>query len=148
MKFSQAKQGRVFVIRLEDGEILHEAIENFARDQGVKAAALIVCGGVDVGSKLVVGPLIGRATPISPIEYTLDNVHECAGTGTLFPDEEGKPSLHMHIACGRDAETVTGCVRSGVKTWNVLEVILFELAESTAVRRLEPSLGFKLMAPY
>ena len=42
MKFSEARQGRVFVIRLEDGEIIHETIERFAGEQGIKAAALIL----------------------------------------------------------------------------------------------------------
>ena len=29
MKYSEAKQGRVFIIRLEDGDVLHESIEAF-----------------------------------------------------------------------------------------------------------------------
>ncbi|MDY6863052.1 MAG: DUF296 domain-containing protein, partial [Thermodesulfobacteriota bacterium] len=29
MKYSQAKPGRIFVIRLEDGDIIHEEIEKF-----------------------------------------------------------------------------------------------------------------------
>ena len=74
----------------------------------------------------------------------LDNVHEIAGTGTLFPDEEGKPVLHMHIACGRESATVTGCVRTGVKIWHIGEVILFELTDTPAIRKVDPQLGFKL----
>ena len=31
MKYSEAKPGRIFVIRLEDGDIVHEAIESFAK---------------------------------------------------------------------------------------------------------------------
>ena len=38
MKYSEAKQGRVFIIRLEDGDILHESIEAFAREHSIKAA--------------------------------------------------------------------------------------------------------------
>ena len=40
----------------------------------------------------------------------------------------------MHAAGGRETSTVTGCVRNGVKTWHILEIILFELIDSTAVR--------------
>lgn len=147
MKYSQAKQGRIFIIRLEDGEIIHESVETFAREQGINAASLIILGGVDSGSRLIVGPEHGRESVIKPMEYILDNVHECAGTGTLFPDEEGHPVLHMHIACGRNASTVTGCVRAGVGTWHVMEIILIELLDSTAVRRVDASTGFKLMNP-
>ena len=35
MKYSQAKQGRIFVIRLEHGDIVHKEIERFARNQSM-----------------------------------------------------------------------------------------------------------------
>jgi len=147
MKYSQAKQGRIFVIRLEDGDVLHEAIEIFAAQKSISAAALIVLGCADEGSTLVVGPREGRTLPIEPMTHILQNVHEVAGVGTVFPDDEGKPILHMHMACGRRAETTTGCVREGVRVWHVMEIILFELLESTGLRLLEPASGFKLLNP-
>ena len=147
MKYSQAKQGRIFIIRLEDGEILHETLEHFAAGQGVKAAFMIILGGVGGQSRLVVGPEDGQASPVTPMVHELDNVHEIVGTGTLFPDEQGHPTLHMHVAAGRKDSTITGCVRSGVKIWQVGEVVLIELLDTTALRRLEPALGFKLLQP-
>jgi predicted DNA-binding protein with PD1-like motif len=147
MKYSQAQLGRIFVIRLEDGDIVHEAIESFAREQAVGAAALVILGGADTGSRLVVGPQEGRATPVVPMSFLLENVHEVAGVGTVFPDDEGNPILHLHMACGRQGETVTGCVRTGVKVWQVMEAVLFELAESTGVRRPDKVTGFKLLQP-
>jgi predicted DNA-binding protein with PD1-like motif len=147
MKYSQAKQGRIFVIRLEDGDIIHEEIERFAREKSIRAGALIILGGADEGSKLVVGPEHGRKNPIVPMEYILDNVNETAGAGTIFPDEKGNPALHMHIACGRESSTVTGCIRKGVKAWHVLEVILFELVDTTASRALDSVTGFELLKP-
>ncbi len=147
MKYSQARQGRVFVIRLEDGEVLHEAIEQFSIDQNIAAAGLIILGGVGKGSKFIVGPEDGDARPVVPMQYEIEDVHEIVGTGTIFPDESGKPVLHMHVASGRLSQTVTGCVRSGVKVWQVAEIILFELRDSTAVRRVEPESGFTLLNP-
>lgn len=147
MKFSQAKQGRVFIIRLEDGEILHHEIEKFAQDHSVKAASLIVLGGADIDSKLIVGPQHARETSITPMQKVLDNVHEITGTGSLFLDEKGNPSLHMHISCGRNNSTITGCVRRGVKVWHVMEVIMFELLDTTAVRKMEPAISFELLNP-
>jgi predicted DNA-binding protein with PD1-like motif len=147
MKYAEASQGRVFVLRLEDGEIVHQVVESFAREKGIAAAALIAVGGADQGSTLVVGPEDGRAVPVTPMQRILDNVHEVAGVGTLFPDEEGQPMLHMHMACGREDRTTTGCIRSGVKTWQILEIIVYELLDSPARRRLEPELGFKLLDP-
>jgi predicted DNA-binding protein with PD1-like motif len=147
MKYSQATYGRVFVIRLEDGDIVHEAIERFARENDVSAAALIVLGGADAGSRLVVGPEEGRSQPVVTLEHVLGNVHEVAGTGTIFPDTAGKPVLHMHIAAGRVDAAVAGCARKGVKVWHVMEVVLFELADSSATRVTDPATGFELLRP-
>jgi predicted DNA-binding protein with PD1-like motif len=147
MKYSEAKSGRIFVIRLEDGEIVHEVIEAFAREQHITAAALIVLGGADRGSKIVVGPEGGRANPIVPMHHSLIDVHEVSGVGTLFPDDDGNPILHMHMACGRQSDTVTGCIRTGVKVWHVMEIVLFELTETTGRRPLDPQTGFKLLVP-
>ena len=145
MKYSEAKQGRTFIIRLEDGDIVHEEIEQFARDHSINAGALIIVGGIDEGSKLIVGPKQERSKPVTPMEHLLDDVHEIAGVGTLFTDEQGNPILHMHMASGRKTSTVTGCIRNGVKTWHILEVILFELIDSTGVRTLDSETGFKFL---
>jgi predicted DNA-binding protein with PD1-like motif len=147
MKYAQARQGRIFVIRLEDGEVVHEVIESFAMQQSIRGATLIVIGCADEGSTLVVGPREGRTLPIDPMTHILQNVHEVAGVGTIFPDDEGKPVLHMHMACGRRTETTTGCVRRGVRVWHVMEIILSEILDSTGVRLLETASGFKLLNP-
>lgn len=147
MRFSEAKQGRTFVIRLEDGEILHEVIEAFAVEHNIAAATVIAVGGADVGSRLVVGPEHGRASPVVPMERLLPDVHEIAGVGTIFPDESGQPVLHMHAACGRNERTITGCVRKGVRVWQVLEVVLLELLGSSARRVRDAATGFALLRP-
>jgi len=147
MKYSQAKQGRVFVIRLEDGETVHEEIEKFADEQKISAAALLVLGGAAGDSRLVVGPESASERPVRVLSHLLDGVHEVTGTGTLFPDDEGHPVLHMHMACGRKGQTATGCIRSGVRVWQVMEVILFELLNTTGRRVPDPALGFKLLEP-
>jgi predicted DNA-binding protein with PD1-like motif len=147
VKYSQAERGRIFVIRLEDGDILHEEIEKFAAEQGIRAGALLAVGGADRSSALVVGPAKGREKPIVPLEHILDDVHEVAGVGTLFPDDTGKPVLHMHGAFGRKETTVTGCVRLGVRVWHVLEVILLELTNTGATRQPDAVTGFKLLQP-
>lgn len=147
MKFSEATEGRTFVIRLEDGEIVHDTLEQFARDHGVERASLVAVGGADKGSVLVVGPEEGHVKPVSIMTHELYEAHEIVGTGTIFPDEEGNPVLHMHMACGREENTVTGCIRRGVKVWLVMEVIMTELIGSGAFRKTEPDNGFKLLEP-
>ena len=147
MKYSEAKYGRVFVIRLEDGDILHECIEKFALENNVEAGFLIAVGGADKGSKLVVGPEEGRAKSINPMEYVLDGVHEITGTGTVFLNGKGEPKLHMHVAGGRKDTTKTGCVRKGLKVWHVLEIVLVELTGTQAKRIPDQKTGFELLEP-
>jgi predicted DNA-binding protein with PD1-like motif len=150
MLYRIAETGRTFVIRLEDGEVLHEEIERFARDKGITAAALTVLGGADRGSVLICGPKEGRPSDgavVEPMETTLEEAHEITGTGTLFPDSEGHPSLHMHISAGRGEKSVTGCVRRGVRVWNVMEIILTEILCPESRRSLDEKTGFELLIP-
>ena len=147
MKYSEAKQGRIFVIRLEDGDIIHEELEKFAADHAIKAASLIILGGADKGSVLITGPMLSRSQTITPMTAILDDAHEILVVGTIFPDSEGKPFLHMHIACGRDKSVTAGCIRKGVKTWHIMEVIMTELVGTDAKRLPDPIIGFCLLNP-
>ena len=147
MKTSEARLGRIFVVRLEDGDVVHEAMESLARDQGVNAAAVILLGGADAQSRLVAGPENGRAETIVPMIHLLTNVHEAAGVGTIFPDATGNPVLHLHMTCGRKGDAVTGCARAGVKVWQVMEAVVLELTGTSARRLPDAATGFDLLTP-
>ena len=146
MRYGQAGLGRVFVVRLESGDIINESLEKVARDEGIKAAAVILLGGADSGSRLVAGPDEGDKGAV-PYVQGIEGVHEMTGTGTIFPGPDGRPSLHMHIAAGRKDKSVTGCTRSGVKTWLTGEAVIIELAGCAASREREPGTGFDLLQP-
>ncbi len=145
MRYAEAELGRVLVVRLEDGDVVHEAIERAAREAGIVRAAVMLLGGADAGSRVVVGPQDGRAAEIVPLEWVLSDVHEVAGVGTVFPDDAGKPVLHLHAAFGRDAQVTAGCVRLGVATWVIGEAVLFELRGTRAARRRDPATGLELL---
>jgi len=145
MRYSTAKLGRVLVIRLEDGDVVHECIEEAARAEGIARAAVLLLGGADGGSRVVVGPEEGRSDPIVPIERVLHDVHEMAGVGTIFPDEDGRPVLHLHASFGRDDQVTAGCIRLGVTTWMVGEAVVIELLDSASTRRVDATTGFELL---
>jgi predicted DNA-binding protein with PD1-like motif len=147
MRFSEARTGRVFVLRLEDGDRLPDTIERFARDQGVARGFLQILGGADDASRIVVGPEDGAALPPLPMERALGGVHEMAGVGTLFPGPDGQPALHLHATFGRGAAALAGCTRPGVEVWKVGEVILVELLGTTARRERDAATGFCLLEP-
>ena len=146
MKVSEGRIGRVFVIRLEDGDVVPECIERFAHQQGVSVAQVIMVGGVG-GGQVVVGPRHSDRMPPEPMLLPVDGAHEVVGLGVLAPGEDDQPVLHIHGALGRSGATLTGCLRPGVTTWLVGEVILYEILGTTAKRTKDPTSGFALLEP-
>ncbi len=147
MRYALGSLGRVLVIRLEDGDVLHECVERAAKDNGIVRGAVLALGGADLGSRMVVGPRDGRSETIEPMLAQLDGESELAAVGTLFPDENGEPSLHMHASAGRDGKSVTGCVRAGVKVWLIQEVVVIEMLGTASKRVKDPRTGFHLLVP-
>ncbi|MCX6363022.1 MAG: DUF296 domain-containing protein [Actinobacteria bacterium] len=123
----------------------HHEIQHRESGPRIASAAVILLGGAEGGSRLVVGPEDGRADPVVPIERALHDAHEMVGAGTLFPDESGRPVLHLHAAFGRDDRVIAGCIRAGVTTWVVGEAVLIELVGSKACRRVDPATGLELL---
>lgn len=147
MKYSEAKIGRIFVIRLEDGDKIPEALERFASENGVLRGMCILVGGINDGGNIVVGPKDGNKLPPIPMLLGLEGVHEIAGVGTIFPNSKGKPVLHMHAALGREGQTRTGCIRPGVEVWQVGEAIILEIIDNAAQRLKDTATGFELLEP-
>jgi predicted DNA-binding protein with PD1-like motif len=77
----------------------------------------------------------------------IDGAHEVVGGGVLAPGEDGKPALHIHAALGRSGQTMTGCLRHGVTTWLVGEVILYEILGAKVLRIQDKQSGFELLEP-
>ena len=147
MRHSECSAGRIFILRLEGGEILHETVESFVSDHDIRSATVIAVGGADKGSRLVVGPKVPLSSPIVPLAHELDAPHEFTGTGTIFPGPDGRPAMHMHCSCGREGKAVTGCARAGVKVWLVMEVVITELVGCKAKRLRDEASGFDLLVP-
>ena len=83
MKACEGRIGRVFVIRLKDGDVVPQCIERFAEEKGVSV--------------------------------------------------------------GRAGQTMTGCLRHGVTTWLVGEIILYEILDADVVRMKDKQSGFELL---
>lgn len=145
MQYSEGSVGRIFVVRLEDGDLIADALEQFAREKAIRCAMVIYVGGASDGSRLVVGPEGQTEDPIVPIIFTLKGIQEVLGVGTLFPDESGQPVLHMHGATGREGKATVGCTRAGVQVWLVGEVIVLEILGVRGCRRMNQDSGFKLL---
>lgn len=145
MQFAKAKLGRIFIIRLHDGDCLHKSLEQFAAQHNISTALCFFIGGAKEKSRVVVGPKEDHTVPPEPMITLLNGVHEACGVGTIFADEEGKPKLHMHASLGRKTNTLTGCVRMGVNVWRIGEVVMLELTGAKASRVKNKETGFEFL---
>jgi uncharacterized protein len=145
VKYTEASFGRIFILRLEQGDKIPGTIEEFAMSNGIKSASVFFIGGSDKDSKVVVGPVDGMAKNPVTMVTELSGVSESLGIGTIFVNEDNIPKLHLHAAFGRNRETITGCTRQGVDIWLYGEVIIFELINNSAQRRFDHETGFELL---
>ncbi len=146
MKAAEGRIGRVFILRLEEGDEVPGCIERHAQENGVTVGYAVFVGGVGSG-QIVSGPKDPDARPPDPNTIEIENAHEVAAMGILAPDENMKPVLHIHGSLGRKSKTVSGCFRGGVKTWLVGEVILYEVLGTGSQRLMDQESGMLFLEP-
>jgi predicted DNA-binding protein with PD1-like motif len=144
MKASEGHIGRVFVLRLEDGDVVPDCIERFAAEKSISVGQVVLVGGIGSG-KIVVGPEDSEEMPPEPVLLPINGAHEVVGVGIIAPDKDGKPTLHIHASLGRADKALTGCLRPGVTTWLVGEAVIYEILGAKAARLPDPKSGFDLM---
>jgi predicted DNA-binding protein with PD1-like motif len=144
MKATEGRIGRVFMLRLEDGDVVPECLERFAAEKGIVTGQVVLIGGIG-GGEVVVGPRRSDIRPPDAMLLPVDGAHEVAGVGVIAPDGDGKPVLHIHAALGRSGKTTTGCLRPGVTVWMVGEAVIYEILGAEAVRLPDEEAGFALL---
>lgn len=144
MKSAEGRIGRVFVLRLEDGDMVPACIEKFAEEKGITVALVVMLGSIREGN-IVVGPRKSTENPPDPMALPLDGAHEVVASGIIAPLKDGKPVLHIHGALGRSGVTITGCLREGVSVWHVCEAVIHEIAGVEAKRLYDEKTGFTLL---
>ena len=70
---------------------------------------------------------------------------ETIGVGTIFTNEDDQPKLHLHASMGSYNGVMTGCTRQGVDIWLVAEVVILELINHSATRKIDSESGFELL---
>jgi predicted DNA-binding protein with PD1-like motif len=144
MKAAEGRPGRVFIVRLEDGDVLPDCLEALAREKSINVAQVVLVGGIG-GGEVVSGPRRTDEMPPDPVLLPVDGAHEVAGVGIIAPDEQGEPVLHVHAALGRGGRTLTGCLRPGVTTWLVGEAVITEILGVDVKRLPDKASGFNLL---
>ena len=89
MEYSVGSVGRVVVMRLSEGEKLYESVESVAAKENIKAAAVLITGGLRKAD-VVVGPKAEKPA-IIPDFKKFDGPGEVLGVGTIYWDDEAIP---------------------------------------------------------
>lgn len=143
MKFREMTRGRIFVLKLEDGDMVKQTMERFAAEHGIRSACFTIDGTVAAGSEFVVG-LRREGKRYEPIVYSSDEDSEFFGVGTIFSGKvDGKPVIHLHGSIGRNGRAVTGCFRESVKVSMAMEVVLQEVLGDGLSRDYDPVCGVR-----
>ena len=142
MEYSVGKTGRIIAARLFEGEDIYESIEEIAKKEDIKSAAVLITGGLRKAN-VVVGPKTEKPKIVGNFK-AFTGPGEVLGVGTIYCDDEG-PKLHIHTVIGKGDETIVGCPRGGAKTFLVLEVTIIEIDGIEAGRKPDENTGLNLL---
>lgn len=143
MEYSQGSFGRVFVIRLSDGEDLISSMDRFLSEKKVASGMILFLGALRKG-RIVTGPREPTIPPESPLVEDLEGGYETFGVATVYPGEGGEPRIHIHASFGRGDRTFTGCLRERAQIYLVVEAVVFEFLGLSARRLLDEESGLLL----
>ncbi len=87
MKYTEGHIGRVFILRLEDGDLLPQTIEQFAKEKQINHGHVTMIGCVSSG-EVVVGPRKTDEMPPDPMKVPIEGAHETIATGVLVINEK------------------------------------------------------------
>ena len=139
MEYQTGKTGRVFYLRLDDGEDLHASIRKLAAQEQIRYAWFQVFGGLK-NAGVVTGPR-EPVMPPDPVWTTLSDAREILGIGTIFWDED-QPLIHLHAALGHHGDTLTGCVRKDSRVYLLTEIVIMEIKGIDVTRPWFEKCGF------
>jgi uncharacterized protein len=129
MQYSEGQIGRIFVVRIDDGEDLLHTLRQFIQDKGIRAGSVIFLGALMEG-KMVTGPEEPVIPPL-PHYIFFEGGWEVFGVGTIYPGEDG-PHLHYHASVGRAGHALTGCLREKAVTYLIVEAVIYEITGLSA----------------
>ncbi len=142
MKYTQGTIGRIFLLKFDDGDVLVDSLDRFARKEKIRAASVMFLGALKKGD-LVTGPK-KPVIPPEPNWVGFDKAWEVMGIGTIFTNRKG-PQIHVHTAMGKKLRTLTGCVRKKTEVFLVIEAVVFELKGVKATKDIDPKTGLNLL---
>lgn len=141
MQCTEGRAGRIFVLRIDHGEDLLEALLQCIREKQIHCGTVQVLGALEQ-AHLVSGPEEPALPPV-PHHEEVDGGWDILGVGSISWGEDG-PHLHLHSALGQGSQSLAGCLRDRATVYIVVEAIITEIAGIHAVRGHDEVTGLHL----
>jgi predicted DNA-binding protein with PD1-like motif len=134
MQYTEGQLGRVFVVRIDDGEDMLISLHQFIGDKSVCAGSILFLGAL-MNGRMVTGPEEPVIPPV-PHFVMFEGGWEVFGVGTIYPGEGG-PHIHYHASVGRSGHALTGCLREKAISYLIVEAVVFEFTGLSARREFD-----------
>jgi hypothetical protein len=134
MQYTEGQLGRVFVVRIDDGEDMLLSLRQFVDDKGIQVGSLIFLGAL-MNGRMVTGPEEPVKPPV-PHFVMFEGGWEVFGVGTIYPGDDG-PHIHYHASVGRCGHALTGCLREKATTYLIVEAVIYEFTGLSARREFD-----------
>ncbi len=85
MQYTEGQLGRVFVVRIDDGEDMLVSLRQFIIDKGIQAGSITFLGAL-MNGRMVTGPEEPVIPPV-PHFVMFEGGWEVFGIGTIYPGE-------------------------------------------------------------
>jgi uncharacterized protein len=131
MQYTEGQLGRVFVVRIDNGEDMLISLRQFIGDKSIQAGSILFLGAL-MNGRMVTGPEEPVIPPV-PHFVMFEGGWEIFGVGTIYAGEGG-PHIHYHASVGRSGHALTGCLREKATTYLIIEAVIFEFT-GLSVRR-------------
>lgn len=134
MQYTEGQLGRVFVVRIDNGEDMLVSLRRFIQEKDIMAGSIIFLGALMSG-RMVTGPE-EPVIPPTPHFVMFEGGWEVFGVGTIYPGDGG-PHIHYHASVGRSGHALTGCLREEAVTYLIVEAVIHEFVGLTARREFD-----------
>ena len=141
MQYTEGQLGRVFMVRIDDGEDMLKSLHRFIQDKGIQAGSIIFLGAL-MNGRMVTGPEEPVIPPV-PHFVMFEGGWEVFGVGTIFTGEGG-PHIHYHASVGRSGHALTGCLREEAVTYLIVEAVVLEFTGLMARREFDQKTQLEL----
>ena len=134
MQYTEGQLGRVFVVRIDDGEDMLVSLRQFILDKSIQAGSITFLGAL-MNGRMVTGPEEPVIPPV-PHFVMFEGGWEVFGIGTIYAGEGG-PHIHYHASVGRSGHALTGCLREKATTYLIIEAVIMEFTGLKARREFD-----------